>query len=772
MPQFYAEVLRSPGPHDNSFRLLASNDPSPSTISWAKDIGVTATSDGDILTFSGTSPGLGVTWFPGSVSTTTYPYIVVRAKAANGGTLAVAVFNGGATLNLSFTLSPTWQTITIGPLTSGRTISSILFGNQSIAGTILFHYAYLCQTTPIQISQKDVISGSVTRSSLGTDHAELRLNNYRGKFVSGSGLASAFTFGDHLHIYLGQGNEPFHVYGGEVEHQEPIQPSDEMILNSRGFGLALQETVLNNQPSSVPIYTNQSQLPIINDFIDNHVNNATKNGVGIASNYRISRCYVQNIGNIIPLYVSQFKTVWDSMRELMDLSVAQGFPGVFFVDPAENLHVVPLGAQGAANWGTDPIPATYGTTLATGTNLVTYRFPRDVKSLRNRVHYFGVSQNPGKYGAWTEQTASSWGTERMVAGTTSTFSDDNTIVATGKYSVKVILANGGSAHYGGAVFYPAAKNLGLNISALGSVYSPPLFDFYFRVTQGANCKTTGAGVGPSIFFATDATNRFEYNFVADGTQAALNSVLGVQGINNVTDNYWYHVLLPIGPNGGVLFNSTPVANTVAPTIYTGASQYQRTSVGAPSWSNINYIGVYWEDTGGCGNPSGSAPFWHNGWRIIGGRHILAYDNRASPPRYPNMREIHFFDPISKDDTALNNYAIAELKRLRNGILRGSAITPLLGDAYPEQQVQVTTPSANYSNTFLRATSIIHRFSPQGMLTEFQFSDDFTNSQPLDQWKLTNALLQMGDNAIISREVYDLKTAILDPTFSPQLVPVT
>jgi hypothetical protein len=59
-----------------------------------------------------------------------------------------------------------------------------------------------------------------------------------------------------------------------------------------------------------------------------------------------------------------------------------------------------------------------------------------------------------------------------------------------------------------------------------------------------------------------------------------------------------------------------------------------------------------------------------------------------------------------------------------------------------------------------------------MLTEFQFSDDFTNSQPLDLWKLSNALLQMGENAIISREVYDLKTAILDPTFTPQLVPVT
>src|SRR3989475_322540 len=675
MPQFYAEILRSPGTHDNSFRLLNSNDPSPSTIAWAKDIGVTATSDGDILAFSGSSPGLGVTWFPGSTSSTTYPYLIVRAKAASGGTLAVAVFNSGATMNLSFALTSTWQTFSL-PLTTGRTISSLLFGNQSVAGNILLHYAYLCGNTPVQLSQKDVISGSVTRSSLGTDHAELRLNNYRGKFFSS---ANSFSFGDHLQIYLGQGSEPFHVYGGETEHQEPMQPNDEMIITSRGFGIALQQAVVENQPSAAPIYTNSTPLAIINDFIDNHVNNATKNGVPIATNYRISRCYMQSIGNTIPLYISQFKNVWESMRELMDLSVAQGFPGVFFVDPAENLHVVPLGPQAAAN--------------------------------------------------------------------------------------------SGSAHYGGGMFYPAAKNLGLNITALGSVYSPPLFDFYFRITQGANCKTTALGSPPTIFFATDASNRFEYNFVSDGNTAALQSILGVQGINNVTDNYWYHVLLPIGPNGGVLFNSTPVANTVAPTIYTGASQYQRTNVGTPSWSNINYVGVYWEDSGVCVNPSGCVAMWHDGWRIIGGRHILAYDNRASPPRYPNMREIHFFDPITKDDTALNNYAIAELKRLRNGILRGTATTPLLADVYPEQQIQVSTTSANYSNTFLRATSIVHRFSPQGMLTEFQLSDDFTNSQPLDLWKLTNVLSQMGENAILSRELYDLKTAILDPTFTPQLIPV-
>ena len=50
-------------------------------------------------------------------------------------------------------------------------------------------------------------------------------------------------------------------------------------------------------------------------------------------------------------------------------------------------------------------------------------------------------------------------------------------------------------------------------------------------------------------------------------------------------------------------------------------------------------------------------------------------------------------------------------------------------------------------------------------------DDFVQQQPPDL-KLSNALLQIVENAIISREVYDLKTAILDTTFTPQLLPVT
>src|SRR6266702_2280748 len=122
--------------------------------------------------------------------------------------------------------------------------------------------------------------------------------------------------------------------------------------------------------------------------------------------------------------------------------------------------------------------------------------------------------------------------------------------------------------------------------------------------------------------------------------------------------------------------------------------------------------------------------------------------------------------------AIKNFAKAELLRLRNPILRGPLTAPLLADMYPEQQVRCTIPSANFNNTYLRVTQVVHRFSPNGFLTEVSLSDDFTNSQPLEQWKLVNALLEMGENAYFSRQLADLKSATLDPTFRPLLDPYT
>jgi hypothetical protein len=55
-----------------------------------------------------------------------------------------------------------------------------------------------------------------------------------------------------------------------------------------------------------------------------------------------------------------------------------------------------------------------------------------------------------------------------------------------------------------------------------------------------------------------------------------------------------------------------------------------------------------------------------------------------------------------------------------------------------------------------------------MFTEFTVSDDFTNAQAIEPFKLQNAILQTGENAIFNRELYDLKTALFDKGFLPVL----
>src|SRR5207244_617426 len=136
--------------------------------------------------------------------------------------------SGSSTFTTGFLFNTT-KTFT---LTSGKTISNIhLQVGAGLSATV--DYVAICSSIPIQLSQKDLISGTVTRLARGdVDHAELRLNKRRGKFVAGSSSSNAIGYGDHLHIYLGQGAALYHVYGGYVEYEEPNQPSDEMFLNS------------------------------------------------------------------------------------------------------------------------------------------------------------------------------------------------------------------------------------------------------------------------------------------------------------------------------------------------------------------------------------------------------------------------------------------------------------------------------------------------------------------------------------------------------------
>src|ERR671925_132917 len=138
MPKLYAEVLRSVAFRDNNAKPQGDNNPATSNTSWFADSGFggTKNSDGDFLRVTGTDTTHGVYRnFPGNPSTTTYPYVVVRAYADSPQTIRVL--------------------------------------NQSGGGTFYIDYVYGCGQPSVQLSQKDLSSGTITRTALGADTAQL-----------------------------------------------------------------------------------------------------------------------------------------------------------------------------------------------------------------------------------------------------------------------------------------------------------------------------------------------------------------------------------------------------------------------------------------------------------------------------------------------------------------------------------------------------------------------------------------------------------------------
>src|SRR5712692_6754699 len=126
MVLFYAEVLRSIGFRDNNFKPLASNNPAIGTISWVKANAIVANSDGDILTFSNSTANNTVNSPAVSLSTTTYPYIVVRLKSVNGGTVdVVANYTVGThTFPVTPPTTGNYKTFTL-TMTTGKTFHNV-----------------------------------------------------------------------------------------------------------------------------------------------------------------------------------------------------------------------------------------------------------------------------------------------------------------------------------------------------------------------------------------------------------------------------------------------------------------------------------------------------------------------------------------------------------------------------------------------------------------------------------------------------------------------
>lgn len=117
---------------------------------WTADPGVTATTDGDILSLSGTTSTAGYTQIfgPGGPATNAFPYMVVKAKGA--GTLVVQTGHSDGSTGDSMTMSlgANYGLYAIA-LTPGKVTSSISFRNQSVPGTNYIDYVEITRPSII-----------------------------------------------------------------------------------------------------------------------------------------------------------------------------------------------------------------------------------------------------------------------------------------------------------------------------------------------------------------------------------------------------------------------------------------------------------------------------------------------------------------------------------------------------------------------------------------------------------------------------------------------
>src|SRR5437660_9287660 len=122
MVSFYSKILRGVDYRDNNFKPLASNDPATTTIGWTVNSGGVFC-DGDLLTLSGGIFGADIQK-PVSLSTNTYPYLVIRVQQTLPDLTIIANYtSGSSTFTTGFLFNST-KTFT---LTSGKTISNIHF---------------------------------------------------------------------------------------------------------------------------------------------------------------------------------------------------------------------------------------------------------------------------------------------------------------------------------------------------------------------------------------------------------------------------------------------------------------------------------------------------------------------------------------------------------------------------------------------------------------------------------------------------------------------
>jgi len=673
---------------------------SGTTHNWnAPDSGVTATTDGDILTLSGTTATNGFSRGPGlALATGTINKVALRAKA---GTIAIGstidfkiIFTDTSTQTVTVTLGRNYA-VTPKNLTASKTIDSIKWLNQSSTGTVLIDLAIMTYKSIVLTSEDEAIGPETTGFTTAVNEAVFKLRNDGGKYTSGT---SKLDFYDDVYIYMGylqddiQTRKLSKAFGGSIMEIDPSLDSSGDILqvNCSGWAQALLNAFVvkdyGNGSDNSSITTFQAT---INDMINSFVN---------PDGYQLSTTYIQNISGPPAITYMLFKNdqAFDAIKQSVDLLTAGDptsitvYPAEFWVDNSENCHLAPLGA-----WGSDPNPSTYPNTLSVGSEHIVNSFRIDILNLKNKVHFVTAMVEPANGDLWTEGNASAWSFSSNGVGGSSSVLNDNSAgnFKVNSFSIKASWSGMSPAPTTVALNYPSAANLGFDFTKFGGKITPARIIFYVKCDQ-------------TVFYP-------QVQFVTSSPNAVFTSP-SLPDVNGVNTSDWHRFEVYIGPYGD---------NFVA-----GPSA---------SWTNINQIQFLF--TFNAPGPGGGN-IWVDGVYIEGQNHFIATDSTRIS-QY-GARETSLTSLKHRKSVTQQALAKAELFRLHNPVMRGTVQVPGIPDVLPGQKVTINAPSANLSSATLRVISAKQHYGQDNFTTTLELTDDLTNYQSLQLTSMADLLLQI------------------------------
>lgn len=338
----------------------------------------------------------------------------------------------------------------------------------------------------------------------------------------------------------------------------------------------------------------------------------------------------------------------------------------------------------------------------------------------NLVIYCGVWRRPSSGDAWTQDSASTWGSNAFT-----TVTDDATVHQIDTKSVKFTPSGGDLTAY-----YPSAKNAAWDFTVFPE-FATPVLNLYLR--------STGRGV---LFNAqirlvdTDGDN-----LLADVTSTIA------------ADDTWYHIELPIG----TYYKQNHTANRWT------------TETGTFDWSEVDYIQI--EGITSSGN------LYIDGLNF-GGVPIIRIAKNSTNITANKLKAKVITDNIGKDDSlkesddsgALAQMAYAELLRLQKSSIVGTVTIPMLADALPGQWFHIHAKKKSDGsftiNEDFRATKVTHTISPSGYFTTLDLTNDLTNSHARPYYEDRNKIAAANRPEWQDKQSSSIKASGIDIRITP------